>query len=98
MGVAQPLSHRLVKMATKVLQRKELCKCLACAKLGDGMGLLLPLVQRKMSRLSEYDRLAGWLFRPLQFEPEALAALEENVKQSIQCIGGGLGRIEVIEE
>ncbi len=70
-------------------------------KAGDARDLArstAPLVQRKMSRLSEYDRLAGWLFRPLQFEPEALAALEENVKQSIQCIGGGLGRIEVIDE
>lgn len=57
-----------------------------------------PLVQRKMSRLTEYDRLAGWLYRPLEFEPEALAALEEDVKKSIQCIGGGLGRIEVLEE
>jgi glutamyl-tRNA synthetase len=70
-------------------------------KSGDARDLArstAPLVQRKMSRLSEYDRLAGWLFRPLQFEPDALAALEENVKQSIQCIGGGLGRIEVIDE
>lgn len=57
-----------------------------------------PLVQRKMSRLSEYDRLAGWLYRPLEFEPEAWEALQEDVKTSIQCIGGGLGRIEVLEE
>jgi glutamyl-tRNA synthetase len=57
-----------------------------------------PLVQRKLSRLSEYDRLAGWLFRPLEFDPEALGVLEADVKKSIQCIGGGLGRIEVLEE
>jgi glutamyl-tRNA synthetase len=57
-----------------------------------------PLVQRKLSRLSEYDRLAGWLFRPLEFDPEALAVLEEDVKKSIQCIGGGLGRLEVLDE
>jgi len=57
-----------------------------------------PLVQRKMSRLSEYDRLAGWLYRPVEFEPEALAALQEDVKTSIQCIGGGLGRIEVLDD
>jgi glutamyl-tRNA synthetase len=57
-----------------------------------------PMVQRKMSRLSEYDRLAGWLYRPLEFEPEALAVLEQDVKTSIQCIGGGLGRIEVLDD
>ena len=57
-----------------------------------------PLVQRKVSRLSEYDRLAGWLFRPLGFEPEALAVLEADIRQSIQCIGGGLGRIEVLAD
>jgi len=51
-----------------------------------------------MSRLSEYDRLAGWLYRPVEFEPEALAALQEDVKTSIQCIGGGLGRIEVLDD
>jgi len=56
------------------------------------------MVQRKMSRLSEYDRLAGWLYRPLEFEPEALAVLEQDVKTSIQCIGGGLGRIEVLDD
>lgn len=68
---------------------------------GDAPGIArrtAPMVQRKMSRLSEYDRLAGWLYRPLEFEPEALAALEEDVKTSIQCIGGGLGRIEVLDE
>ena len=57
-----------------------------------------PMVQRKLSRLSEYDRLAGWLYRPLEFEPDALASLENDVKTSIQCIGGGLGRIEVLED
>ncbi|MDA3005053.1 MAG: glutamate--tRNA ligase [Actinomycetota bacterium] len=57
-----------------------------------------PMVQRKLSRLSEYDRLAGWLYRPLEFEPEALSTLEDDVKTSIQCIGGGLGRIEVLDE
>src|SRR5665647_2483852 len=49
-----------------------------------------PLVQRKMSRLSEYDGLAGWLYRPLQFEPEAWDVRVQDVKHSIQVIGGGL--------
>jgi glutamyl-tRNA synthetase len=57
-----------------------------------------PLVQRKMSRLAEYDRLAGWLYRPLEFADDAWEFLAEDVKKSIQCIGGGLGRIEVLEE
>lgn len=57
-----------------------------------------PLVQRKMSRLSEYDALAGWLFRPLEFAPEAWAFLAGDVKLSIQTIGGGLGRLEVLDE
>lgn len=56
-----------------------------------------PLVRRKMSRLSEYDGLAGWLYRPLEFEPEAWAVLAGDVKHSIQVIGGGLGRLEVLE-
>ena len=34
----------------------------------------------------------------MEFEPEALAALQEDVKTSIQCIGGGLGRIEVLDD
>ncbi len=57
-----------------------------------------PLVQRKISRLSEYERLAGWLYRPVEFEPEAWAELAGDVRTSIQCIGGGLGRLEVLAE
>jgi glutamyl-tRNA synthetase len=57
-----------------------------------------PLVQRKLSRLNEYDRLAGWMFRPLAFEDDAWAFLAGDVKHAIQSIGGGLGRIEVLDE
>jgi len=56
-----------------------------------------PLVQRKLSKLSEYDALAGWLHRPLEIEPEAWEAIAGDVKHSIQAIGGGLGRIETVE-
>ena len=57
-----------------------------------------PLVQRKLSRLSEYDRLAGWLYHPLEFEPEAWEFLEQDVKHAIQAIGGGLGRLEALDD
>jgi len=69
---------------------------------GDGAADLArrsaPLVQRKLSRLTEYDRLAGWMFRPLEFEDDAWAFLAGDVKHAIQSIGGGLGRIEVLDE
>jgi glutamyl-tRNA synthetase len=69
---------------------------------GDGAADLArrsaPLVQRKLSRLNEYDRLAGWMFRPLAFEDDAWAFLAGDVKHAIQSIGGGLGRIEVLDE
>jgi len=57
-----------------------------------------PLVKRKMSTLAEYDGLAGWLFRPLEVEPEAWEVLTRDVKHSIQVIGGGLGRLEALPE
>ena len=57
-----------------------------------------PLVQRKMSRLTEYDRLAGWLYRPLEFEDEAWEFLANDIKHAIQAIGGGLGRLEVLDD
>jgi glutamyl-tRNA synthetase len=57
-----------------------------------------PLVKRKMSTLAEYDGLAGWLFRPLEVEPEAWGVLTRDVKHSIQVIGGGLGRLETLPE
>jgi len=69
---------------------------------GDGAADLArrsaPLVQRKLSRLSEYDRLAGWMFRPLEFEDDAWEFLAGDVKHAIQSVGGGLGRIEVLDE
>jgi glutamyl-tRNA synthetase len=57
-----------------------------------------PLVKRKMSTLAEYDQLAGWLFRPLEIEPDAWEVLTRDVKHSIQVIGGGLGRLEGLSE
>jgi glutamyl-tRNA synthetase len=57
-----------------------------------------PLVKRKISTLAEYDDLAGWLFRPLEIEPDAWEVLTRDVKHSIQVIGGGLGRLEALQE
>ena len=57
-----------------------------------------PLVKRKISTLAEYDALAGWLFGPLEIEPEAWEVLTRDVKHSIQVIGGGLGRLETLPE
>ncbi len=57
-----------------------------------------PLVKRKISTFAEYDDLAGWLFRPLEIEPEAWDVLMRDVKHSIQVIGGGLGRLESLPE
>ena len=48
-------------------------------------------MKRKISTFAEYDELAGWLFRPLEIEPEAWEVLTRDVKHSIQVIGGGLG-------
>jgi glutamyl-tRNA synthetase len=56
-----------------------------------------PLVQRKLTKLSEYDALAGWIHRPLDIEPQAWEMISRDVKHSIQAIGGGLGRIETVE-
>jgi glutamyl-tRNA synthetase len=71
------------------------------AERGDGAADLVrrsaPLVQRKLSKLSEYDALAGWLHRPLEIEGAAWDMIAADVKHSIQAIGGGLGRIDTIE-
>ena len=56
-----------------------------------------PLVQRKLSKLSEFDVLAGWMFRDIEFEPEAWELLSADVKHSIQAVGGGLGRLEALD-
>lgn len=57
-----------------------------------------PLVKRKISTFADYDALAGWLFQPLEIEPEAWEVLNRDVKHSIQVIGGGLGRLESLPE
>ena len=72
------------------------------AERGEGAEELVrrsaPLVKRKMSTMDEYDGLAGWLFRPLEIEPEAWESLTVDVKHSIQVIGGGLGRLETLSD
>jgi glutamyl-tRNA synthetase len=73
------------------------------AERGEGAEALVrrsaPLVKRKLSRLADYDRLAGWLFSAeVEMEPEAWEVLRADVKHSIQAIGGGLGRLEVVPE
>ena len=56
-----------------------------------------PSVKRKLSTLDEFHVLAGWLFTPLEMDPEAWASLTEDVRHSIQVIGAGLGRLEIVE-
>jgi glutamyl-tRNA synthetase len=51
-------------------------------------------VKGKLTTLGEYEALAGWMFGPLEFEPEAWERIVADVKHSIQVIGGGLGRLE----
>jgi glutamyl-tRNA synthetase len=57
-----------------------------------------PSVKRKLTRLDEYDSLAGWLFRPLEIDDDAWGVLTADVKHSIQVIGGGLGRLEALPD
>lgn len=72
------------------------------AEYGDGAEATVretvPAVKRKLSRLSEYDDLAGWLFRPLAVDEAAWEIVTKDVKHSIQVIGGGLGRLEALED
>ena len=72
------------------------------AERGEGAGEIVrasaPLVKRKISTFADYDALAGWLFTPLEIEPEAWEVLTRDVKHSIQVIGGGLGRLESLPE
>ncbi len=58
---------------------------------------IAPSVKRKLSTLDEFDVLAGWLFRPLEIEPEAWEQLADDVRHSIQVVGAGLGRLETLE-
>ncbi len=73
------------------------------AERGEGAEALMrrsaPLVKRKLSRLAEYDALAGWLYLPeVDMQPEAWEVLTADVKHAIQAIGGALGRLENLEE
>ncbi len=53
-------------------------------------------VKGKLTKLGDYATLAGWLFTPLEMEPEAWERITADVKHSIQVIGGALGRLEGI--
>ncbi|MFN8109294.1 MAG: glutamate--tRNA ligase [Thermoleophilia bacterium] len=70
---------------------------------GEGAGheelvrRVAPSVKRKLSTLEEFHTLAGWLFRPLEVEPEAWELLTDDVRHSIQVVGAGLGRLEIAE-
>ncbi len=55
-------------------------------------------VKGKISKLSEYHALAGWMFGEYTLEPEAWEKVAADVKHSIQVIGGGLGRLEALPE
>lgn len=57
-----------------------------------------PAVKRKLTTLDDFDGLAGWLFRPLEIDREAWDALASDVRRSIQAIGGGLARLEVLQD
>lgn len=57
-----------------------------------------PAVKRKLTTLDDFTDLAGWLFRPLEIDPEAWDALAADVRRSIQAIGGGLARLEQLED
>lgn len=56
-----------------------------------------PAVKGKITKLSEYPALAGWLFEPLAMNPEAWAKITGDLKEAIQMVGGGLGRLEALE-
>ena len=55
-------------------------------------------VKGKISKLSEYHTLAGWMFGDYQLEPDAWEKITVDVKHAIQVIGGGLGRLEALPE
>lgn len=57
-----------------------------------------PAVKGKITKLSEYPHLAGWLFEPMAMDPEAWARVRgDDLKQAIQYVGGGLGRLEKLD-
>ena len=56
-----------------------------------------PSVKRKLSTLDEFHVLAGWLFTPMEMDTADWASITEDVRHSIQVIGAGLGRLEIVE-
>lgn len=59
---------------------------------------IAPAVKRKLTTLDDFEALAGWLFRPLEIEPDAWESLAADVRKSIQAIGGGLARLELLDD
>ena len=59
---------------------------------------IAPAVKRKLTTLDDFEALAGWLFRPLEIEPDAWDSLAADVRKSIQAIGGGLARLELLDD
>ncbi len=57
-----------------------------------------PAVKGKITKLSEYVNLAGWLFEPFAMDPEAWARISGDVRQGVQYVGGGLGRLEALTD
>lgn len=57
-----------------------------------------PAVKGKIPKLSEYVKLAGWLFEPYAMDPAAWEKVSGDVRQGLQYIGGGLGRLESLTD
>lgn len=57
-----------------------------------------PAVKGKITKLSEYPRLAGWLFEPFELDPDAWAKVAGDTRQGIQYVGGALGRLDQLPD
>jgi len=57
-----------------------------------------PAVKGKITKFSEYLNLAGWLYRPFEMDPEAWEKISGDVRQGIQYVGGGLGRLDALPD
>jgi len=57
-----------------------------------------PAVKGKITKLSEYPRLAGWLFEPFEMDPEAWEKVAGDTRQGVQYVGGALGRLDALPE
>ncbi len=57
-----------------------------------------PAVKGKITKLSEYPRLAGWLFEPFEMDPMAWEKVAADPRQGLQYVGGALGRLDGLAE